>query len=180
MTSFDLVRPCPKCPFRTDCLEGWLRKDRAIEIVESLTLHDQGFPCHETTNLDDDGDYVPGGQREQHCAGALIMLENSGQGAGQLARIAERLGKFDPDKLDLEFPVFRSFDDFIIHHAGDEWVEVEACSKVDEECLAPAGFAVGGGVMTNHDIDPDDMTSCEQCGEPLCKNCTCWCDDNEE
>ena len=32
MTNFTLVRPCPKCPFRTD-IPGYLRRARAQEIA---------------------------------------------------------------------------------------------------------------------------------------------------
>lgn len=177
---FDLVKPCPRCPFRTDCLEGWLGRARAQEIVESITLEQASFPCHETTNHDDDeGDYVPGGS-EKHCAGALIMLEKSGIGPGQLARIAERLGQGKQVQLDLNAPVFHHTEDFVDHHSREGEVEEEGepCDVADMGCLAPAGYAVGGGVIHNH-VEPGATKCCPDCGTYVCANCTCYCEGEE-
>jgi hypothetical protein len=60
---YTMTTPCPKCPFRTD-IRPYLRTDRAEEIADSL-VHSE-FPCHKTTQHDDDDEYVPSGS-ELHC-----------------------------------------------------------------------------------------------------------------
>ncbi len=112
--NFDLKKPCQKCPFRTDCLKGWLGGGRAEEIVDALFQSDQTFACHETTKFDDDGEDIPG-DHEQHCAGAMILMEKQ-SAANQMMRIGERLGMYDRSKLDMESPVFDDECDFIDHH----------------------------------------------------------------
>lgn len=103
---FDLTRPCPLCPFRTDLDSGpYLYRERARQIVE--TLKTSTFECHETSGLKDC-------KREaQHCAGALIMLERSDR-PSQMMRIVERLGMYDRRKLDMSSPVFDT---------PEEWIE---------------------------------------------------------
>ena len=116
--NFDLVRPCAKCPFRTNCLEGWLGEERAEEIISGITDQQATFTCHETTKFDEDEEEVRH-DGEQHCAGALILLEKL-ERPGQLMRIAERLGYYDRTKLDMEAPVFDDECDFIHHHTEQE------------------------------------------------------------
>lgn len=164
---FTLRRPCPHCPFRTDCMEGWLSRGRAAEIAKGIT-HDQGtFSCHETTTV---GGAEPG--KEQHCAGALLMLEKSGVGVGQYARISERLGVFEPDKLDQDAPVFESVSAFVAHHEGESEEPAECCSIADDGCEAPAGYAVGGGAVENFEVEPGVAKHCDCCGEPVCQSCS--------
>lgn len=112
---FDLAKTCSNmCPFRTDCLEGWLGEERALEIADSLVR--SAFPCHKTTQFDDeDGEHVPH-VKEQHCAGALIVMEKMGQ-PSQMVRIAERLRMYDRNRLDMFQPVFDDLDEFVAHHA---------------------------------------------------------------
>lgn len=100
-----MTTPCPKCPFRAD-IPGYLTKSRVREIARSLERAE--FPCHQTTKQ---GDRVETG-KEIHCAGALILLEKLEQ-PSQMMRIAERLGMYDARKLDMEAPVFDSFEDMI-------------------------------------------------------------------
>lgn len=112
--NYDLVRPCDNCPFRVDCLEGWLGEERAEEIIDAITAKQATFACHKTTEA--------GGKRggqEQHCAGAMIMLEKLEQ-PNQMMRIMERLGGYDRTKLDMDAPVFDDPEEFIAHHAGEE------------------------------------------------------------
>ncbi len=113
---FDLTQPCSECPFRTDCLQGWLGKSRAAEIADSIK-NGSTFPCHKTTEFDDEGESI--GVGEQHCAGALILLDKSvpnGTGSSNILRIAMRLRIFDPDKLKIDAPVFATFEEFVDHH----------------------------------------------------------------
>ena len=101
-----MTKPCANCPFRND-IKPYLRSDRVREIERSLVRAE--FPCHKTTDHDDSGDQVPTGH-ETHCAGALILMEKEGR-SSQMMRIAERLGMYDPSKLDMSAPVFNSFDE---------------------------------------------------------------------
>lgn len=102
---FNLKKPCKDCPFRTD--NGFmLTVPRVREISESL-LRGESFPCHKTTRHDDEGDYCPDSGREMHCAGAMIMLERM-ERPNQIMRVAERLGWYDRNGLDMAAPVFES------------------------------------------------------------------------
>jgi hypothetical protein len=98
-----MTAPCPKCPFRTD-VRPYLRRDRAQEIVDGLVRQQGSFACHLTTHHDDEGDYQRTDQ-EQHCAGALIMLERMGK-PNKMMRWMERLGAYDRRKLKMDAPVF--------------------------------------------------------------------------
>ena len=108
--NFDLRRPCPHCPFRSD-RPGFLRRDRAREIADSLKTG-ATFSCHATNEFDEEGEAVEEGQ---HCAGAAIVLEKEGR-PNQLMRISERIGFYDRTKLDMEAPVFDSLRAFVAHH----------------------------------------------------------------
>lgn len=102
---FDLRTPCPQCPFRSD-IPAYLTPARVTEIDRSLIQ--ATFPCHKTTQFDEDGEVIPSTPGERHCAGALIILEKLGR-PSQMMRIAERLGLYDMRKLDMQAPVFNSF-----------------------------------------------------------------------
>jgi hypothetical protein len=103
---YGMRTPCANCPFRTD-VRPYLTRARVREIERSLVRSE--FPCHKTTEHDDEGEYTPTGD-EIHCAGALILMQHEGI-SSQMTRIAYRLGMFDPDKLNMEAPVYTSFDD---------------------------------------------------------------------
>lgn len=106
-----MTHPCKSCPFRSD-IRPFLRRDRAAEIADSLLLFDQSFPCHKTTEHDDDGEYVPDREGEHHCAGAMILLWHLKR-PNQWMRIAMRLRLFDPEHLAMDAPVFRDDQAFI-------------------------------------------------------------------
>ncbi|KQR22894.1 DUF6283 family protein [Deinococcus sp. Leaf326] len=103
---YDLTQPCPDCPFRTDCREGWLGGDRAAEIAQAITQHQQTFTCHKT---------LPESANSQHCAGAMILLERLNR-PNQMMRIMERFGGYDRARLRMDAPVFKSVAAFIRHH----------------------------------------------------------------
>jgi len=108
--NFNLKKPCKDCPF----LIGRnfpLNRERREEIAESLTRYQGSFPCHKTTQFDDDSDLV-NSDKTEHCAGAAIMLEKM-QKPNQLMRWMERIGAYDHKALDMESDVFDSADDFI-------------------------------------------------------------------
>ena len=103
---FNLRTPCDNCPFRSD-ITFFLDPRRVTEILDALLLDGKTFSCHKTVHYDDDGEpSMPHGD-EQHCAGALIMLERFNL-PNQMMRIAERLGLYDPRHLAMEAPVFAS------------------------------------------------------------------------
>ena len=105
---YNLKKPCSNCPFRTDKpeQEGWLGYERAEEIVDGLTRQQGTFTCHKTS----------GKINEEHCAGALIMLEKM-EKPNQMMRISERIGMYDRTKLYMGSPVFDDAEDFIDSHA---------------------------------------------------------------
>ena len=114
-----LTRPCNNCPFRTD-VTPYIRHERAEEIADAITRRQGTFSCHKTIDHDDEeddeaaGNHVPS-KDEQHCAGALIMLEHMDQ-PNQLMRIYERLRAYDRTKLDMTSPVYTSARAFIAAH----------------------------------------------------------------
>ena len=99
---YDLVRPCKDRPFRSD-IPGYLTVGRVTEIIESITTRQGTFSCHKTNDFDD-GEAIET-KDSQHCAGAMIFLEQFGR-PNQMMRIAERLGLYDRTKLDMKSPVF--------------------------------------------------------------------------
>lgn len=115
---WDLKKPCDNCPFRR---EGFvpLRADRIEEITDML-LDPRGgtFACHKTTVPNEDED---GGMRTDassaHCAGALIFADKNGIMA-QMARIAGRLGLFNPDKLQDRDAVFDTIEEMQDAHTA--------------------------------------------------------------
>jgi hypothetical protein len=102
---FDMTEPCPQCPFRSD-IRAFLTRARAQEIADSITRHQQPFPCHKTVLYDDDGEACPSSD-EQHCAGALVLLERINR-PNQMMRIAERLGVYKRTALNMNAPIFKS------------------------------------------------------------------------
>lgn len=115
---FDLTSPCPECPFSLgDHAVRGLTNGRVTEIWNALTKEDKSFPCHKTVNYDaydeddeygddDDDRYVPT-QAEQHCAGALILLEKMDR-PNQIMRIGERVHFYDRTKLKMDSPIVSS------------------------------------------------------------------------
>lgn len=112
---FNLTKPCAKCPFRSD-IDGYLTKGRVSQLERDL---ERGvFACHATLDydnpVDEDGQEPSETEKTAHCAGALILLEKEGR-PSQMMRIAERFnsdGKgYDPEKLDMDAPVYDSFRD---------------------------------------------------------------------
>ena len=52
------IKPCKNCPFRKDCLKGWLGEDRAEEICKA-----ESFSCHKDNSL--------------QCAGHLLLMREN-------------------------------------------------------------------------------------------------------
>lgn len=105
MTAFNMKTPCANCPFRSD-VTPYLEPGRVREILADCVEGDASFHCHKTVTHDDDGDATTTG-KELQCAGALIMAERLGR-VPQMVRIAERLGMYRRDELDMAAPVYTS------------------------------------------------------------------------
>lgn len=159
--------PCEHCPFRTD-IDGYLRRDRIIEIAESL-FRGASFPCHKTTEEIEDGEEceLAATADSVQCAGAEIFLAKQGTST-QMSRIAERLG-MKVSKLNMKSPVCQSVDEMIRVHCGEDEDDGEPCSVCDQDCEAPAGYAVGDGVIPG---EGSAEYACDECGEPVCGACS--------
>lgn len=110
--NFDLKKPCPQCPFRTD-IKPFITPERSEDICESL-LSGRDFPCHKTTGSDDEGETTVESNSKM-CAGAMIMLEHMKRPT-QMMRISERLGIYDYKKLEMSSPVYEHVHDMIDRH----------------------------------------------------------------
>jgi hypothetical protein len=106
LTPYGMTTPCSNCPFRSD-VKPYLTRERVREIERGLTRGE--FPCHKTTEHDEDGEHIHS-EKDIHCAGALILKEKLGE-SSQMMRISERLGMYDPSKLNMDAPVYESFDE---------------------------------------------------------------------
>lgn len=163
---YGLKAPCPDCPFRSD-VKPYLKADRVREIRRSLVQGE--FACHKTTEHDGDGQHIPS-TGEVHCAGALILMEKEGR-SSQMTRIAARLGMYDPARLDMDSPVYGSFEEMIRAQPDYEEDEPkgEYCHVVDAQCEAPAGYMSGGGVVDGEEYAE---LECHECGQPVCGSCS--------
>jgi hypothetical protein len=92
--NYNLTKPCDECPYlRTS---GF--------TFQSLKEHAVGeFACHKACDLTDDETVFVERKngKTPHCAGALIFLEKQSK-PHQMMRVAERLGQYDPTKLDMK------------------------------------------------------------------------------
>jgi len=118
---FKLKKPCKGCPFRKDCLPGWLGKERAQEIANSVILGDGGFPCHKTVNYEawneeeEEEYFYKGG--EQFCAGALALEQKANEGGNLSIRLGRMFKGFKYSDLKDKDVIFESVQQFIKHHS---------------------------------------------------------------
>ena len=84
LSKFQVTRPCPHCPFRTDGRPiRFGDRERAEEIEEQA--YRRGFPCHETAecpsdpNTGDEGFVF--GKTTSHCIGYVILRLKADGGA---------------------------------------------------------------------------------------------------
>lgn len=165
---YALKKPCPKCPFRTD-VTPYLRPERAAEIAYSIQGGSE-FPCHQTT-VEVEGEdgmthLVDNPSKSIVCAGSIIVMEKQAT-PNQMLRIAERIGSYDPSTMDMDAPVYGSFAEWQRSYTP-EGEEGETCEIVDSGCLAPAGYAIGGGIVEGTEYVDDH---CGVCGRACCENC---------
>lgn len=108
-----LNKPCDNCPFRKDRpqQQGWLGRERAVEIAEAVLRGDQTFQCHKTLHDKDKGTM---------CAGALSMLKQASAEqspfGNQMVQVAERLGLYRPEDTDTSVPVFTTIEEMADFH----------------------------------------------------------------
>lgn len=175
-----VAAPCAKCPFRMD-IPIYLRADRRREIAQAL-MNDQTFSCHQQVDYsqeDDEGWTVPDPTGAAMCAGAAKSLMLAGSSTN-LMRVMARLGAWDPDKAETtgaavwELSKWQKLPegataatDLSDMLDGDD-DDIEPCGTVNEGCLAPAGYATGGGVVRGSESTDD---YCSECGDPCCSNC---------
>ena len=166
--TFARVKPCKKCPFRTD-VPPYLNAARVGEIATSIQ---QGGPfhCHETTVPSDDGESMEVGPDSSVCAGSIIVMEKMGQ-PNQHLRIAERLGLYDPKRMHMDSPVHDSWVAVQRHHGGrdEEEEQGQTCEVVGPGCEAPAGYMVNGAVVEGTEYVEGE---CSECGRPVCDACS--------
>lgn len=166
------AQPCAKCPFRRD-VPIYLRAERREEIARHIA--DGGtFPCHATVRWEEgeDAEEIPDESGSMICAGAIKSAALSG-GSIQLARIGERLGSIDTEKIEQSgAEVWPLMDWPLLAEGaveGAEPEEIETCSVVWDRCEAPAGWLGGGGGVVRGTIAADG--ECPSCGEPVCSAC---------
>lgn len=109
---YDLTKPCDLCPFRNDDKRLYVHP----EVLMGMASGE--FCCHRTGEVDEETGDIEPTAKSQHCAGALIMLEKMEQ-PHQMMRICERLRLYDRTKLDMNAPVFGSFDEVEEAESGE-------------------------------------------------------------
>ena len=101
---FSMTSPCVDCPWRKD-IDFYLHPARVAEILTAIFQRNETFTCHHTISGKQTRKGYSPGINDQHCAGALILIEREGIGHS-MAQIAERFGLYDPGKLQMDAPVF--------------------------------------------------------------------------
>lgn len=114
---FDLRHPCDNCPFRRTPLFP-LGTARREGIAADLSDDHSAFFCHKTTRFDEDGIHLPH-ENEQHCAGAMLVLEKLGRPNIPM-RIAQLVGIYSPEQLQEWDAVYDSLADFAHGEDGSD------------------------------------------------------------
>lgn len=109
---YTLKSPCAKCPFLR--ANVFLTHERAQSIQEECE-EEANFYCHATVSYESEPEIT---SRSRICAGFLITMERS-DNANQPTRIAERLGIYDRNALDMDAPTFDSMDEWVQAHDRD-------------------------------------------------------------
>lgn len=67
-----IKKPCKHCPYRND-VKPFLTPERGEELAYLATNPYNSFPCHKTTEHDDDGEaYIT--ESSKQCAGFLTLV----------------------------------------------------------------------------------------------------------
>lgn len=73
-----MKHPCKHCPFRND-VTPFLHPERAEELAYASENPYSSFPCHKTTESDDEGDNSYATENSKECAGFLTLRAQSGE-----------------------------------------------------------------------------------------------------
>ena len=102
-----MKQPCNNCPFRSDVLFP-LSRSRRQDILDSI-FQNGDFPCHKTTEFNDDGKIINIGKTKR-CIGVAIFLEKYRIDGGLRANLAFRMAlcfkEFTLSELDLNYPIY--------------------------------------------------------------------------
>lgn len=102
MSLYNLKRPCKDCPFLRE------KKFRLRRLEQFASAGE--FVCHKTAEVNDNNDDGPStfeakrNGKSSVCAGMLIYNEKRGR-PNQMMRVSERLGLYDPTKLEMDSDV---------------------------------------------------------------------------
>lgn len=169
---YTLKSPCADCPFRCD-VGRYLSPHRAQEIMHE-SYEDSNFYCHKTVDYSDEDGQGEVVSKSRVCAGFLVTMEKEGV-ANQPTRIAERLGLYRREDMDLDASTYDSMDEWVRSYLpeGDEGdgVTREHCGVVGPRCSDPAGFAYGGEAFANP-APPMCSVPCSICESLVCPECT--------
>lgn len=91
---FDLKQPCKTCPFRLS--EPSSPGEQAM-VWSGIFKADHSMTCHDTIIRDAAGNAIPHA-KEQHCAGAMLVLEAQGR-RNDAMQAAVASGDYRPEEL---------------------------------------------------------------------------------
>jgi hypothetical protein len=106
------------------------------------------------------------------------MLEKD-DAPNQAMRMAERLGLYNPETMDMTAPVAGSLVEFVNHHAAsdrlpeptaDDDIPTGPCEVANVGCEAPAGFLING-MAVPADNTGAELQWCPECGATVCMSC---------
>ena len=106
---FDHSTPCPECPWRKDCLAGWLGGNTP-EVYADTIAANSATPCHMSQEM------LEGDEEEAMCAGSLSVMANACIMPTRADEAAARLAVGRRDDT------FSNQAEFYKHHSGDEYV----------------------------------------------------------
>jgi hypothetical protein len=72
MKNYYCKKPCKHCPFRND-IKPFLTNEFAEELAYSTENPYNSFPCHKTTEYDDDSEDMERTNESKECAGFITM-----------------------------------------------------------------------------------------------------------
>ena len=71
-------KPCKHCPFIND-IKPFLHPDRAADIAYSAANPYSSFPCHKTTEYDENTEDMEVSDESKECAGFLTLRAQLGE-----------------------------------------------------------------------------------------------------
>ena len=71
------AKPCKHCPFRKD-VKPFLEPERGAEIAVGAYNKYNYFPCHKTTEADEESDAMHVTEKSKECAGFLTLQIKEG------------------------------------------------------------------------------------------------------